>query len=430
MSAATNLADRIVGMLTGAHARSSSWALLGQVSVVVASTANFLLLARLLGPTDYGAIAGTLALVLTVGPFAALGADKLLVRDVATNRGATAAALATGLATIAGGAIVATVVLAGLHAFLLPQVPLALLIALAAAELLADGVMLCCTGVRFATDNPRAGGLTMVSRSAAKIAAVVIFAMTGAGDPIRWAVLYAGLSVATAVAQATWAFRQFGRPSLRGYRPLARAREGLPYSANVTATVAQNDIDKTLLVRSGFAEEAGLYSVAYRLATMAWLPLLAVLQATFPRFFKVGANEGLPGTAALARRLSKPMLAFAAVACIALIIGAPLIPVLVGEQYRGSVPLLMLLAPLALFKVAQYVPSDALTGAGQQTTRTAIVAVSTGLNVAINIAFIPRYGLAAALVATFVAEVAYATMVTVAVRRGLRTARPSTEGNS
>lgn len=419
MTNARDRKNRLVRVLTGARARSSSWALLGQVAAVVASTANFLLLARLVGPSEYGAIAGSLALVLTIGPFATLGADKLVVRDTATAPEAAPAALAAGLTTVVGGAAIATVVLVGVHDFVLPQVPLALLLGLAVAELVGNASMSCCVGSRFATGNARAGGLTMVTRSMAKIAAVVIFALTDGRDPVRWAMLYASLSLITAVVETTWAFAQVGRPSLVGYRPLAHAREGLPYSANVTATIAQNDVDKTLLVRSGFAQEAGLYSVAYRLATIAWLPLLAVLQSTFPRFFEIGDNDGLPGTARLARRLAKPMAVYALVACVVLVAGAPLIPLLVGEQYRGSVPLLMLLAPLALFKVAQYAPSDALTGAGRQGTRTACIIASTVLNVAINLMFIPRYGLAAALVATFLAELSYAVLVNLAVRRGL-----------
>jgi O-antigen/teichoic acid export membrane protein len=400
-------------------ARSSMWALMGQVLMALAGLANFLLLARLLGPSDYGVVAGTLALVLTVGPIAALGADKLCTRDIANDPSVAQQALSHALLTIMTGFVVSGALLMALHPVVLPQVPLELLIALIISEVLGAGVTNATTGSRFALAQGRAGFAAMAALSAAKIGAVVTFAVIDGSDPLVWARLYATLSVAAAVLTAGTAFLRYGRPVLRGYRPIARAREGVPYSLNVTATVAQNDVDKTLLVRFGYAQEAGLYSIAYRLATMAWLPILAVLQATLPRFFAMGSEGGLTATSAFARKLMRPLTAYGVFAAVVLLAVAPLIPVLVGEEYRGSVTLLMLLAPLSLFKVAQYVPSDALTGAGRQPVRTACIAISMGLNVALGIAFIPRYGIVAALVATFLAETTYAVLIRIAVRRGV-----------
>lgn len=420
MSRLADVKQRLSELLPRGVARASSWAGVGQATMMVASLARFLLLARLVGPADYGAVAGALGLVLTVGPFAALGADKLVTRDITGSPATPAAALTSAVTTVATGATVATVALALLHPVILPQVPLALLLFLAVAELAANGVVACCAGSRFAVGEPRAGGITMMMKGLANILSVVVFALTDTRNVVWWATLYAIFTATAAIVGAAWAFVRFGRPVLVGYRPLARIREGLPYSANVSATIAQNDVDKTLLVRAGYSEEAGLYSVAYRLATMAWLPVFAVLQASYPRFFELGKEGGLSATAAFARRLMRPLAAYAVLAAVVLVVGAPVIPLLVGEEYRGSVPLLMLLSPLALLKVTQYFPSDALTGAGHQPIRTACIIVSTLLNVVLNILFIPRYGLAAALAATFVAEVAYASLVHLAVRIGMR----------
>jgi O-antigen/teichoic acid export membrane protein len=407
--------ERLLG-----SARSSSYALMGQVALAVAGLANFLLLARLLGPGAYGMVAGALALVLTVGPIAALGADKLCVRDIARDPESAQTAFSHALLTVVIGSSVTAGLLALLHPVVLPQVALGLVLALVVADALANGIMICTSGTRFALGHGRAGGGAMVATSVAKIGAVGVFALTGGSDPARWATWYAGFAMMAAILSATWTFRAVGRPILRGYRPIARAREGVPYSLNVTATVAQNDVDKTLLVRSGFSEEAGLYSVAYRLATMAWLPILAVLQATLPRFFAMGEKDGISATASFARQLMRPLTAYGVFAAVVLALVAPLIPILVGEEYRGSVTLLLLLSPLALIKVAQYVPSDALTGAGHQPLRTACIATSMGLNLVLGLIFIPRFGVVAALVATFIAEVTYIVLIRVAIRYALR----------
>jgi O-antigen/teichoic acid export membrane protein len=408
----TIVAERLLG-----SARSSSYALVGQLSRAVAGLATFLVLARLLGPSDYGMLAGALALVLTVGPIAALGADKLLTRDIAQDHGTASTAFSHALVTIVLGAGATALLLALLHPVLLPQVPRELLLLLVAADVLANGIMICSTATHFALQQGRAGGAAMTATSVAKLAATGIFWLTDGIDPVRWAGWYAGLSLLAALGAAGWTTFRVGGLSFRGYRPVARAREGAPYSLNVTATVAQNDVDKTLLVRFGYSEEAGLYSVAYRLATMAWLPVLAVLQATLPRFFAMGNEGGLTATDRFARALMRPLAAYGVFATVVLAAISPLIPVVLGEEYRGSVTLLLLLAPLTLIKVAQYVPSDALTGAGHQPVRTLCIVISMGLNLGLGLIFIPRYGIAAALVATFVAELTYVALIRLAIRR-------------
>jgi O-antigen/teichoic acid export membrane protein len=153
---------------------------------------------------------------------------------------------------------------------------------------------------------------------------------------------------------------------------------------------------------------------------MAYLPVVAVLQVMLPRYFSTGEEGGLPATASFARRLAKPLLAYGVVATGIVIAVAPLVPLVVGEAYRESVPLLMLLAPLVLAKVAQTTTGDALTGAGLQRTRTLCAGIAAGTNVAINLTLIPLIGLTGALVATFAAELLLVVLLLVAVRTGLR----------
>ncbi|EYR62950.1 hypothetical protein N866_04085 [Actinotalea ferrariae CF5-4] len=401
--------------------RAVSWAMLGQVSALVASTANFLLLARILGPAEYGLVAGTWALVLASAPIAAVGADRLIVRDVSGGHVPPNHALGTALVTMTFGWFVVVGGLAVLQPIILPQTLLSLLLLLAIADVVATGTTTLVNALCFATANAKAGGISAALVNLAKLAAVLLFALTGGGqDPVRWAAIYAGLAVVSATGQLLWAARRYGRPSVHGYHLVTRVREGLPFTGSVVAGVVQNDADKTLLVRAGLAEPAGHYSVAYRMASIAYLPVLAVLQTTFYRFFAAGAEGGLPATAALGRRLAKPLLAYGVLASVGLVVCAPLVPVLVGEQYRPSVPLLMLLAPLVLVKVVQSLTGDVLTGAGFQHVRTRCVAIAAGVNVATNLVLIPVLGLYGAIIATAVAEVLQATLLLWAVRSRLR----------
>ncbi|MCI2238420.1 polysaccharide biosynthesis C-terminal domain-containing protein [Paenibacillus sp. TRM 82003] len=420
---ASALVHRLHGFSRRGSTRATSWSMLGQLTAILSSTANFLLLARVVGPQQYGLIAGAWALVLAVAPVAALGSDRLIVRDVSAGATAPSRALGHALVTAATGWAVVVGGLLALHSMLLPQTPIALIAYLAVADIVALQTVTIITALCFATRNARAAGICTITVHLTKLLAVVVFVLTGGDDPVRWAMTYAVLSVLSTAVQLGFAVRRFGRPSARGFHPLRRAREGLPYSGNVVATVVQNDADKTLLVRHGLVVEAGHYSVAYRLASMAYLPVLAVLQAAFPRFFALGGEGGLPATTALARRMALPLLAYAGVAALGLAVCAPVVPVLIGEEYRDSVGLLTLLAPLVVVKVVQSLAGDALTGAGRQHTRTVCVGTAAAVNVAVNLVLIPTMGLTGALVATFTAEVLQAALLLLSIRTGLRRAR-------
>lgn len=417
MRLASAVRARLAAALAGRSGRSSAWSLLGQIAALVSSTANFVVLARLLGPSNYGLIAGALGLVYTIGPFAALGADKLVFRDIAGGRTSTAGAVTAALATQSAGALAATVLMVALHGLLLPQVPLTLLVALAVGELIASSAVNVCAGTFLATGAARAAGVTMCLNSAAKFAAVVVFALLGSTDPSVWAAFFCGSAMLTAVGSVAYVYSKVGRPVMENYSFLSRAKEGLPFSVNITAAVAQNDFDKVLLVRAGLTDQAGLYTVAYRLVNIAMAPVNAVLIGVYVRLFELGAEGGIVATSRFARRLLLPLMGYAVVAGLLLAVTSPLVPVMLGPEYDGTVPLLIALAPLVLLKVLQNVPSEALTGAGHQPARTVCAGLSASLNAGLCVLLIPRFGVQGALVATYVAESVGAVLIFYAVRR-------------
>jgi len=413
------LRSRLGSMARTRAARSSAWAVLGQLAGVLVGLANFLLLARLLGPAEYGLVAGAWALVLAVGPVMTLGAERLVIRDV-TSDSDPRAALGAGLVSTAVGASIGVLLLLGLHPWVLPQVPILLLGGLAVAEILAGGLTGCLIALLFGIGDARSASISTVVVGVVRLSAVLVFAVGGGDDPVLWALVYAGLSLAASAGQIAWGWRRFGRPTLVGYRFLGRVREGLPYSAGTTAGIVHTSADKVLLVRFGYAEEAGLYAVAYRLASMVSMPVLAVMQAMLPRYFKAGAQGGVAASAAFGRRLLPPLAAYGVFAAFALVAGAFLLPTLLGEEYARSASILMLLAPLPLIRLVQSVTGDALTGAGHQGTRTACGAIAATTNVALNLVLIPPLGLAGVLSALLITQVLSVVLLRLALRRCLR----------
>lgn len=420
-------AEMLRSVLSGATAKAGSWALLGQLVTAVAAAASFVTLARIFGPAVYGPLSAALALVLTTSLLAGFGASSLVVRDIAGGRVPPATALSAAVAVVWTAAAPAGLALLLLQPVLLPQVPLALLMTLAAAELLANAVTTCCVATFFAVGRARAAGVITAVAGAAKLLSVGVFAVVGDGDPQTWAYLYAAATAATTVVAVLAALRRYGRPVLRGHRVLDRARQGVPFSVNLATSAVQNDADKVLLVRFGFAYEAGIYTAAYRLIGMALMPIMAFLQVTYPRFFALGNAGGLAETSVYSRRLLRPLAAYAAVAGLLIALFAPLAPMLLGPEYEDAVPVIVVLAPLLLLKVAQYMPGDALTGAGLQGVRASCTALSAAANVLLCLLLIPRHGLTGAVAATFAAEVLFTALLMISVRRRLRHGGPPSD---
>jgi O-antigen/teichoic acid export membrane protein len=78
-------------------------------------------------------------------------------------------------------------------------------------------------------------------------------------------------------------------------------------------------------------------------------------------------------------------------ACIALFIGAPLLPKLLGAEYTRTTTALRWLSPLPLLKTLHYFVADSLTGAGLQGLRTAVQVCIAVFNILLNLWLIPVY---------------------------------------
>jgi O-antigen/teichoic acid export membrane protein len=74
-----------------------------------------------------------------------------------------------------------------------------------------------------------------------------------------------------------------------------------------------------------------------------------------------------------------------------LLVGAPLIPKILGGEYLRTVEALRWLAILPLFKTVHYFFADALSGAGYQGLRMCLQIVVAVFNVLVNLWVIPAY---------------------------------------
>ncbi len=182
-----------------------------------------------------------------------------------------------------------------------------------------------------------------------------------------------------------------GRPKIALSHIRRQGFEGFTFSTGLSAQTIYNDIDKTMLARLGTLEATGIYAAAYRMIDVAFIPVRALLNAAYPGFFRSG-KEGIRGTLRYSRSLLIRIVPYSLFAFAALMIGASIVPRILGVQYAHVTEALRWLSLLPILKTLHYFAADALTGAGYQGIRTAVQIGIAVFNVLLNFWIIPAYG--------------------------------------
>jgi O-antigen/teichoic acid export membrane protein len=161
----------------------------------------------------------------------------------------------------------------------------------------------------------------------------------------------------------------------------------------------------TLTLQIG-AGATGVYAAGLKLLELACMPLIFLGVAAYPRLIRLHESN----TSAF-RKLSGDMLWLMVLLSGTLAWGlyfiAPewVIPVL-GAKFAGSEPVVRNMAAVGTVQAAESILWPLLLAAGLQVARLRVISISTGLNVALNLILIPRWGVNGAIAASFVSFLA------------------------
>ena len=374
-------------------ARGSAQMLVGQLARTGVQAIYFVLLARSLAPAGYGAFVGVLALVSIAAPFASLGGGNLLIKNVARDPTRAATALGNAwLLVVTSGTLLLALVLAGAHLALPPETSLSLVLVVGAAELLFARFLDVCSAAFQAQRRLARTSMLQLSLSVCRLAGIALICLTArTPTPLVWGGCYLAATVLAAAFGGALVLRELDAPKLDLYRLRAELGEGALFAVSLSAQSLYNDLDKTMLARlSGFGS-AGIYGAAYRMLDVAFLPIRSLLFASYGSFFKHGVR-GIGGTVGFARRLVPLAVAYSAASMLALMVTAPLVPLVLGPRFAEVVPALRWLAPLIVLRAVHYFAADALTGAGRQGLRSTAQLIVAAVNVGLNLWLIPAHG--------------------------------------
>lgn len=386
---------------------------MGQFGKIAIQAVYFIVLARALGPSEYGIFAAIAAIAAMTGPFSSLGTSTLLVRNVSRDKESAASqwTLVLLVSTVTGLFLVMVLVL--LVPALAPtgtsiQVALAILV----ADILAGRLVETAGMVAQAQERMGRLALYPVLLNLLRLAAITSLIVYFDDDftLTQWAWLYAAASISMAIFAVTEVSINTGiaKPDLARYR--REWKDGLYFSIGLSAQSAYNDIDKTMLGRINSAEATGVYSAGFRIVDMAYTPIRAMAAASFPRFFKVGAR-GQREMLKFVKRLAAPAIGYTLLAGVGLLSLAHVVPLLLGQEYGEAVYVIQLLAPLPLLKALTFLAADALAGLNRHRARSTSQVTLAFVNIGLNLVLLPKYGVTGAVASTLITEIILATLL-------------------
>jgi len=336
---------------------------------------TFALLARWLGPSQFGLLVQVTAITTVAVHLCGLGANDCLIRRVARDRAMYPAMLGHALILIA--ATGAGLVLLGMASlpFIITVtedptrnvVAIGLLlvtnIVLVRAILLAEQAYISHS--MFSQANRSVIGFAL-ARTATAALACPVFGVTTLEGWAAWQFV-GHVVVATCFI---WPLRALGRPTFGIVRD--ELKPGALFSSQFMFKAIRQNCDLFILGLVSSIEVVGSYGVARRILDSSYLTIDALNRLVYPRF-AVASQHGIHNALPFTRRVLVGAVFLGVGTALGLFILAPLLPYLFGHAYVSLVPFVRIMCWLIVFVAIWSVAMDLLGASSHQGARAAII---------------------------------------------------------
>jgi O-antigen/teichoic acid export membrane protein len=371
--------------------QNAAWLFAGQGLSVIIQTLYFVLLARLLSTSQFGVLAVAVALISVVSQYSALGAGMLMIRYVSPDHSRFRVYWGNILLStfVVGGTLIVLLWLTG--PWMIRRENLPILMAVAVGECLFQQLAISAGLVFQAFEEMKVSAtLTFLTNLLRLGLAIGLLLALGRVSALQWAYASLLISVCAAGIAVGTVTRRFGLPSFSLRLWWKHSGEGFVFAISGSTTAVYNDVDKVVLSHFGMDRANGIYSMAYRIVNVGTLPVMSLVTAAFPRFFREGVN-GVRAVLPMARSLARRTVVVALVSAAGMFLIAPLIPRVVGPAYAGSVSALRWLCLIPVLRCFHLSAGDAISGVGDQRFRLLCQSVAAGGNLLLNLYLVPRY---------------------------------------
>lgn len=361
---------------------------MGQGLRLVIRAVYFILIARSLGPKEYGAFVAMTSLVAIAAPFAGFGSPMVLLKYVSRDRSVLPVNWGNGLLTIGVSGSLLSLAVIVLSPFFLGGAFFFLTILVCLSDLLLVRVAELATFAFAALGQMGEAARMNVYITLSRLVGIVAVSAIQRHPTVReWTVAYTLGSAACFVYAMIRTTITAGGIQVCTRQAWKDIPESSLFAVNLCSATIYNDIDKTMVGKLASFTATGIYGAAYRIIDVSLVPVQAMLSASYPEFFRRGVG-GPSATKKYAYKLIKRAAPFAALVTVGLLVIAPVVPRVLGKNYVSSVEALRWLAIIPFLRSIHIFLADGLTAAGHQISRT-LVQVGVGvLNVVLNIFFI------------------------------------------
>ena len=303
---------------------------------LVVQAGTLLLVARLLGPREYGAFAGVAALAVVLGTVSTFGTQLVLLGEVSRDatRRAQVLQYAVPFTLLCGTVLLGIYLLLCTTVLHEAGVSISVLIAIGATEMLLQSLLSLPAAEHLALGRIARSQLLTVLPLALRLAAAAVFLLRPA-DPLAaygygyFLASFIALIIATATMPAPWPRLHFWRLPSK-----TELREAAGYAAlNVTGTTPA-ELDKTLATKLLPLAASGLYAAGARVIGAVTLPVIAMMLSALPRLFREGQDKA-GQTGRLLRWVFGAALAYGSALAVVLWFIAPVFVWLFGPRYTG-----------------------------------------------------------------------------------------------
>jgi O-antigen/teichoic acid export membrane protein len=378
-------------LLASRLGRNSIYLCGSQFSLALLQGVLFLVLSRVLGPAEFGIVAGSLAFTAALLSLSGMGLGNVAMMRIARAQGRPSVYLGNALAVTTVTGSVAVLVAVGLATLFYGDAHMATVVAVfGVSELLFTKYIDLASQVFYGMEEHGVGVIFLNLMTAMRlVAAVGMHVFMAEPRAIDWAVLHLGSGIVTTAVLAVVTLRRIGRPELQWRAAWRDSLEGFFFAIGLSGRSVFMDADKAVLARHASLEASGAYTAAYRLVFMAYSPIMALILARQGNVYRAGRAQGLAGSFGALRQLAAMGAAYGAFVAVALYFGAGLLPLILGRAYAPASDVLRALCLLPLLFIAQSILSALLTGVDNQRLVAFICIATAAVSVGLNLLLVP-----------------------------------------
>lgn len=276
-------------MLNGPIARATirTSFVLGLRLVVQAGT--LLLVARMLGPEQFGAFAGVAALAVLMGAFSTFGTHLVLLGEVAKQavRRNQILIYAAPTALLCGTALFFIFVLICINVFNIKQVPINVIVCIGLAEFVFLPLFTLPATEQLGLGKTARSQLLSTMPLALRTLWAGAVLLIAPSNPLALFSYGYLISAVLAIVFVGWYIPSaWGAVSQWRLPTAPQLRHSAGYAAIALTNIAPSELDKALAAKLLPLGAAGLYAASTRAVAAVTLPVMAMMLAALPRLFR------------------------------------------------------------------------------------------------------------------------------------------------